>query len=75
MAWYQSSTGSGKTSLTIKGLALGIIPLVIFAAGFAGVSLTETELVEFVEAISGALAAIMVVYGLGRKLAMKFKKS
>ena len=70
--WYISSTGSGL-SLTIKGVLVGIVPLIAGLARTYGYDLTEGELFNFIEAGFQAVSLSMVVFGLARKLFFKFK--
>ena len=63
-----SSANSDKLSLTVKGILIGVLPLIIFVAGTLGVTLTELELVEVVETITTVLSMAVVAYGLGRKV-------
>ncbi|HDY66712.1 MAG TPA: hypothetical protein ENH85_02850 [Candidatus Scalindua sp.] len=66
--------------MTVKGILIGIIPLVLLIASSAGVDLAQGELSEIVEAISavvisagGALSAVVTLAGLVRKIAVKFR--
>ena len=70
--WYISSTGSGL-SLTIKGILVGIVPLITGLARTYGYDLTEGELFELIEAGFQAVSLSMIVLGLARKLFIKFK--
>jgi len=74
-----SSVDSSKLALTIKGILIGIIPLALFIASSSGVALVQGELNGLVEAISeliiafgGVLSAGVTLYGLFRKIAVKF---
>ena len=69
--WYVSSTGEG-TSLTLKGLATGLIPIVIGLLRHYNVEVTENEIMELVNAAFTAASAFMVIYGLGRKAYYRF---
>lgn len=64
-----SSVNPEKLGLTIKGIIVGIIPIILI---FSGGKLNESDLINFVEAVGGAVAAGMVLYGLGRKIWVKF---
>jgi len=69
-AWYASSTGSG-VSLTIKGVLLAVVPAIIFLAKYFQIELSENEITQIVETASTAIASVMIVYGLIRKLVIK----
>jgi hypothetical protein len=76
-----SSIDPDKLALTIKGIIVGLIPIIILVAGLFGLSLDMTELNTLADAIqtailavSGAISACMVVWGLLRKLQQKIKK-
>lgn len=71
--WYQTSAGTGELSLTLKGGLVSIIPIVIFVGQHYGVSITEAEITELINAGSSVLAAVMVFVGLARKVYTKFK--
>ena len=69
--WYASSTGEGA-SLTLKGLATGLIPIVIGLLRHYNVEVTENEIMELVNAAFTAISSGMIVYGLGRKAYYRF---
>jgi len=69
-----SSKNPETLAMTWKGVAVGVVPIAIFVAGMFGVVLDSNELVNFVDALLAAVSACMVVFGLGRKLFLKFKK-
>lgn len=71
--WYSSSTGEG-VSLTLKGVAIALIPIIISVARFYNIEVTENELMEFINAAFAAISACMIVYGLGRKAYYKLFK-
>lgn len=71
--WYQTSAGSGEVSMTLKGVAIGIIPIVIYLASQYGVTLTQNEIVELINSGMTAVSAVMVFIGLARKILVKFK--
>lgn len=74
MKWYESSTGSGDLSLTIKGILTAFVPLIILAAQALGKEVTSTQIDEFVAVIVGAISALMIAFGAVRKIIMAFKK-
>ena len=70
--WFQSSSGNGDLALTIKGLLVALIPLFIIAAKFYNVELMYDEVLSVIEGVAGAISAIMVAFGLIRKIANRF---
>ena len=63
-----SSVNPEKLSLTIKGVLLGLVPIILI---FAGGRINKIELVAFIEAVTAAIASLMFLYGLGRKIWVK----
>ena len=70
----RSSVDPTKVSMTIKGVGIAMIPTVIFIAGIFGFSFVEADLTGLVNAVATLASAIMIVYGLVRKIAANFKK-
>ena len=75
-----SSVNSEKLALTVRGILIGVIPLVLFVASLIGVDLVQGELsgiADAVEAVifsaSAALSAVVTLAGLVRKIAVKFR--
>ena len=67
--WLKSSVpGSDNLSLTIKSLLLSLVPFAMFYARAKGIDIAENQLVGYIEQFTAAIAAIGVIYGLGRKL-------
>ena len=62
-----SSANSENLSLTIKGAFIMLIPLIIIVAGQFGITLSETDLVQWVEALLLAVSGIIIFFGLCRK--------
>lgn len=71
--WFISSTGEGL-SLTIKSGIVSIIPMIITVLNMIGVQATQSDLVNAVNEISAGVAAIMFLYGLGRKVYLNIVK-
>ena len=69
--WYASSTGEG-ISLTLKGVAAALIPIIISVAKLYNIEITENGLMEFINAAFTAISSGMIVYGLGRKAYYRF---
>ena len=78
--WYTSSTGEG-VSRTFKGFAHGIIPLILIIGPSFGFNVTPDAWPALVDAIGvfitaawGTVAAVMVVFGLARKIIIRRTK-
>jgi hypothetical protein len=69
-----SSVDPTKVSLTFKGIAVGLIPVIIIVARGFGFDILESDLVELVENLTTLIAVIMMVWGGIRKLVNIFKK-
>ena len=63
----QSSDGSGNLSITIKGLLLGLVPLVISLLSSQGYSVAENDLVSFIEKVFIIASAVTFIMGLVKK--------
>ena len=72
---FRSSVNPEKLSLTIKGIGVGLIPVIILISRAGGIELGAEELTNLVVAVSASVAAFMTVYGLIRKLIVKIKRS
>jgi len=66
----RSSDGSGNLSTTIKGILLGVAPIIILVFGFAPEEINGfiDIIVEIIEKGLGLISLIVVVWGLGKKL-------
>lgn len=71
-AWYISSTGQG-VSLTLKGILVGLVPLISGLSKVYGYDVPEGEILELVETVFQVVSLGMVLIGLGRKLLYRFK--
>ena len=76
-----SSVNSEKLALTVKGILVGLVPVIIILAKSFGVDLNgETvniainTLVNSITAIGLAVSAIMTFIGAVRKIIVAFKK-
>ena len=72
--WLQSSANPENISLMIKGFGVAIIPAIVMIGGILGLNLVEANLIQFVNSIATAASAIMIAYGLGRKIYLKLFK-
>ena len=69
-----SSSDYTEVSLTIKGIFVAFIPLLLSVGGQFGLSeVTDTELVNLIEAVTAAISACMIAFGLLRKLYLKLR--
>lgn len=74
--WFTSSTGSGDLALTLKGMIMSVFPLVLMVAQMSGhsVPFDETNIDEFITAVTSFIAAVMFFVGLVRKIASYISK-
>ena len=70
--WFLSSTGSNDLSLTIKGLLLALVPLSVTVFKYYGVEVAQDDVLEIVNSIIAGVSALVIAYGLIRKLANRF---
>ena len=70
----RSSVDSTKISMTIKGVGIALIPTIIFIAGVFGFDFVKADLVELLNAIATLVSAVLIVYGLLRKVLVKYRK-
>lgn len=68
-----SSSDPEKLSLTIKG-AIVFVPLAYSLLQFFGVSISPETLTQAVVEFAALVSGIAMVYGLGRKFFLTFKK-
>lgn len=71
----KSSADKEKTSLTVKGVLTGLIPVVIVLANLTSVDISNEQLASVIDAISalvflvsGIVSALMTISGLLRKI-------
>lgn len=63
----QSSADPSKLALTVKGILLGIMPLVIALFAYFGLDFTTNDYAQAVEQITALLAISMTFVGAMRK--------
>lgn len=70
-----SSANPAEASLTIKGILLGLVPVLLVAAGLTHVNVGQEDLNNLIDGIAGlinalltAISAIMITFGALRKL-------
>jgi len=76
-----SSVDAQKLSLTVKGILIGIVPVIIIVTKGFNIDLNNDELKSIIDMIvssivqAGALVSVITtLYGAIRKIANKFKK-
>ena len=69
--WFMSSSNPNDLSLTIKGLLVALIPLSVTVVKYYGFDVTQDELLEILNQGFAAVAAVMIVVGLIRKVAYR----
>lgn len=67
----RSSRDPESVSLTIKGVLLGLVPVVIAAGKYWGWDLAEADLTELINGLATLAASVMVIYGVLRKFIKK----
>ena len=79
--YLSSSINPDKLSLTIRGIAVGVIPILVIVLGMAGFDIPESNWSDLTEAVIslatsvlGVVSSFMVVYGLIRKILVKFQR-
>ena len=63
-----SSVNPENISLTFKGIALALVPLLIIILKGFDITVAESDLISLIESITAVIAGVMVVFGLFRKL-------
>lgn len=76
-----SSINPEKLSLTVKGILLGIIPVILIVAGIFNLNVSEGDLtsvvnavVQVIVAVGAAASAILTLIGAIRKVIVGIKK-
>jgi len=74
-AIFSSSVNPDQLSLTVKGFILAVLPTVITVAGLAHLNLGQQEitglangLISVVSILAQLASAVMIVYGVARKM-------
>lgn len=71
--WLQSSADPARVSLTIKGLVV-FIPAIIMLGSTFGFDLSAESLTELINQIAAAASALVIIWGLVRKMRSKPKE-
>lgn len=69
-----SSVNPEEVMLTIKGVLLTLIPVVVMIVGGFGITLNPDDLMAFVNTLFGIFTSCITLYGIGRKIVLKFVK-
>ena len=69
-----SSANPEQISLTIKGMAVWLVPMIIAVSSIFGLDFVEADLTQAINLIASIIAGGMMLYGMGRKYYYKFKK-
>lgn len=69
-----SSADPEKTSLTVKGMLVGLIPLAASQLQVFGININAFDLTHSLDVSLQALTVILMVYGLARKIYYEVKK-
>jgi len=72
--WYHSSTGSGNVSMTVKGAIVSLVPVSIALLAMSGYTVDESMVMEAVNAVFTAVSAVLIVYGIVRKVYIALTK-
>ena len=67
-----SSVDPNELSLTVKSIGVWLIPALVALFGAMGLDITQTELGSLFDNLAILLAAGMSIYGIGRKIFLKF---
>ena len=70
--WFLSSTDSGDLSLTLKSMILAFAPLLIMLGHTYGFDITQTGIEEFAAQILVILSGLGFVWGVLRKIFVRF---
>jgi len=69
----RSSANENKLALTIKGILIGLIPVIIIVLSVLGLNIGTEELTDVITQITAIIAGAVTLYGLGRKLYFTIK--
>lgn len=69
---FGSSEDPSKLGDTVRGLIISLSAVLIFVASHFNVTLDQSQVVEIATVLGGAVGAIWTLYGLVKKLIVKF---
>lgn len=70
-----SSANAENLSLSIKGILIGILPMLILLSDSLGWGITENQFSDYVALFSQSIAYGCIIVGLMRKLFIALKKN
>jgi len=71
--WYNSSSNPEELSLTIRGILLAWVPMIITIGQFFRIDITQELLIELIQTATATISALMILWGVLRKIYNKFK--
>ncbi len=78
MEWLKNITRSSanpdKIAMTAKGVLLALVPVIVAIVGSSGIDITQNEIIELINSLFVVVSAVMVSFGLGRKVYLKIIK-
>lgn len=69
-----SSANPEEVALTIRGTLLTLIPVIVMVLAGFNITLNPDDLMAFVNTLFGIFTACITLYGIGRKIVLKFVK-
>lgn len=72
--WLKSSQDENSVSNTVRGAVLAFSSLMLLAAKYFELPLTESDVVEIATQIGAASGALWLLYGMAMKVVMKLGK-
>jgi hypothetical protein len=69
-----SSANPEEVALTVKGALLTLIPVIVMVFAGFNITLNPDDLMAFVNTLFGIFTACITLYGIGRKIVLKFIK-
>ena len=70
---FKSSTGEGA-SMTMTGVASGLVTVMVVVARYFNLPITEMEITEIVINVGTVVASGTIIYGIARKVVNKLAK-
>ena len=70
---FQSSANSKNLSLMIKGILMGLVPIIILVLGVIGIKIGTEELTGLITQITAIIAGAVALYGMLRKFYFAIK--
>ena len=69
----KSSANADKLSLTVKGILMGLVPIIILVLGVIGIKIGTEELTGLITQITAIVAGAVALYGMLRKFYFAIK--